>query len=360
LARSGQLAGRDVIQPSFVPGDARRASCGRMKIVSVINYKGGVGKTTLTANLGARLASRGMRVLLVDLDPQSSLTFSFLPTEDWEARFAAGRTIRSWFEAMGGPAAPRFGQLVVQPERVHAEAAVQASGGRLGLICSDPLLIDTDLDLGARLPSEPSPQGRAGGLLAVLPTLAAALERRRAQDFLAVHRLLAAGLASLKRDSFDLVLIDCPPSFNLITRTAIVASEWLLVPARPDRLSTLGIGVLLNRVAALASAYNRSARRAEMGLRQIAPQPLGVVFTMVEEHGGKPVIVQGNAMQGVRLQGWPVFDAHVRYSATAFHQGAESGVPLVLRAFANPGWTGVVQSLDAVTEEFARRAGLAP
>ena len=47
-------------------------------IVSVINYKGGVGKTTTTANLAAELAFRGYKVLMVDLDPQASLTFSFI------------------------------------------------------------------------------------------------------------------------------------------------------------------------------------------------------------------------------------------------------------------------------------------
>jgi Mrp family chromosome partitioning ATPase len=57
-------------------GDGSRWWRAQLKIVSVINYKGGVGKTTLTANLGAELARRGGRVLLIDLDPQCSLTFS--------------------------------------------------------------------------------------------------------------------------------------------------------------------------------------------------------------------------------------------------------------------------------------------
>jgi len=54
-----------------------------MHVISVINYKGGVGKTTITANLGAELARRGRRVLLIDIDPQASLTFSFIPPEEW-------------------------------------------------------------------------------------------------------------------------------------------------------------------------------------------------------------------------------------------------------------------------------------
>jgi len=69
-------------------------------VVSVINYKGGVGKTTLTANIGAELAARGRRVLLVDLDPQASLTFSFVQIEEWEERYAGSRTLLQWYDSV--------------------------------------------------------------------------------------------------------------------------------------------------------------------------------------------------------------------------------------------------------------------
>ncbi len=64
-----------------------------MKTISVINYKGGVGKTTITANLAAELAWRGETVLLIDLDPQSSLTFSFFGVDDWARDYSDKRTI---------------------------------------------------------------------------------------------------------------------------------------------------------------------------------------------------------------------------------------------------------------------------
>ena len=63
-----------------------------MKVVSVINYKGGVGKTTTTANLAAELAWRGKDVLIIDLDPQASLTFSFIKPEEWQDKYGRSPT----------------------------------------------------------------------------------------------------------------------------------------------------------------------------------------------------------------------------------------------------------------------------
>lgn len=55
-----------------------------MQIVSIINYKGGVGKTTVTSNLAAELAWRGKKVLVLDMDAQASLTFSLLTPDFWD------------------------------------------------------------------------------------------------------------------------------------------------------------------------------------------------------------------------------------------------------------------------------------
>ena len=71
-----------------------------MSIVSVINYKGGVGKTTVTANLAAELAWRNYDILLIDLDPQASLTFSFIEQELLESDFVNARIINIWFDAI--------------------------------------------------------------------------------------------------------------------------------------------------------------------------------------------------------------------------------------------------------------------
>jgi chromosome partitioning protein len=189
-------------------------------VVSVINYKGGVGKTTLAANIGADMAARGRRVLLVDMDPQASLTFSLFRVEEWEAQLAREQTILQWFDVFlrAGTVGP-LRTYVVSPPAVNE--VVQPLGGQLDLLASHLGLIEVDLDLAARL----------GG----------AQFQKSHPQFLPIHRLLADALSDDGFARYDAVLIDCAPNFNMVTRTAIVASDYLVVPTRPDYLSSLGV-----------------------------------------------------------------------------------------------------------------------
>ena len=104
-----------------------------MKIVSVINYKGGVGKTTITANIAAQLAWSGRRVLMIDLDPQTNLTFSFLRPADWEKNFSKSRTIKALFDSLLQGQAASLAGLIYEPKR--ARDALKGNG-KLDLICS--------------------------------------------------------------------------------------------------------------------------------------------------------------------------------------------------------------------------------
>jgi chromosome partitioning protein len=71
-----------------------------MQIISVMNYKGGVGKTTVTANIAGELAFRGRKVLLVDMDAQASLTFSFVTPDFWDQNLKEKKTIKNWFDCI--------------------------------------------------------------------------------------------------------------------------------------------------------------------------------------------------------------------------------------------------------------------
>ncbi|WP_326833805.1 AAA family ATPase [Amycolatopsis rhabdoformis] len=299
-----------------------------MRVVAVMNYKGGVGKTTLTANLGAVAAARGLKVLLLDLDPQTNLTFSFYSVEDWQDRLKDDRTIKRWYEGdMPGRDVP-LGDLIVTPERVNK--LLDDTGGRLDLISSHLGLIDIDLELAAKL----------GG------TTIGSSKRK----FLDLHGCLRNALQDSQFQDYDLVLVDCAPNFGLVTKTAIVACEQILVPAKADYLSTLGLDYLYGNCASLVQEFNDYANHGG-GTEEhwpIEPSFLGVVFTMVQIYSQQVTLAQHGYIEEVRLNSRvPVLENKVRNSPRHFGDAGESGIPAMMRASA---------AKDEVVREFDRLA----
>ena len=305
-----------------------------MDIVSVINYKGGVGKTTTTANLAAQLAWTGKNVLLIDLDPQASLTFSLIRPDDWEADLAETRTIKRWFDTVSeGDEVDMNSLLFEQMQINHA----LRDKGRLALIPSHLGLINVDLELATLL----------GG--------ASIAQAKR--NYVKVHRRLAKGLADLDQNAFDIVLIDCPPNFNIVTKTAIVASDRVLVPAKPDYLSTLGITYLRRNLNQLVSDYNEyAAEKVGEAVDPINPRILGVIFTMVQFYSQEPIAAHRGYMNQTRaLEGVPVFDNFIRENKTAFGEAPETLLPVVLKHYSSPTYKNIVDELELATREFASR-----
>src|SRR4051812_4611990 len=254
-----------------------------MRVVAVMNYKGGVGKTTLTANLGAVAASRGKHVLLLDLDPQTNLTFSFFSIDDWHDRLKDNYTIKRWYGAEIPGRDISLTDLVVTPERVNT--VLSNTAGRLDLISSHLGLIDIDLELAARLGGTTTLDGSK-------------------RKFLDLHGCLRRALMGNDQFSgYDLVLIDCAPNFGLVTKTAIVASEHVLVPAQADYLSTLGLAYLGGNLTTLVAQFNDYVHHkgGDQGHRSIDPGLLGVVFTMVQIYSQQVVLAQHQYIEEVRL-----------------------------------------------------------
>ena len=190
-----------------------------MKVVSVINYKGGVGKTTLTANLGAYAASQGKRVLMIDLDPQTHLTFSFMTPEYWGRHYADTKTLKNYFERVtrdDDDLLP-LSELII-PLRPGSTLDYDYDNMKLDLVSSHLELINIDIELSA--------------LMSAPTTLMVA------SRFLKGYSYLRKELEKLE-DEYDLVLLDCPPNFYVMVKNAIVASDYYIVPARPDYLLTL-------------------------------------------------------------------------------------------------------------------------
>jgi chromosome partitioning protein len=309
-----------------------------MKIVSVINYKGGVGKTSLTANLGAELAWRGKRVLLIDLDAQASLTFSFIKPDEWEARYESSKTIKSWFDSFENSSPMPLTSLIQTPARI---AQTLGGRGKLDVIYSHLGLINVDLELATNL---------GGANLA-----------QAKKNFISIHKRLADGLSLIAKDNkYDLVLIDCPPNFNIVTKTAIIASDYILVPTRPDELSTLGIDYLMRSIKGLIKDYNDYAA-LEQGIKEkvISPKIVGVVFTMIQEYGGAPMSAQNAYITKVKTgSGLPVFKSYIKRNDTLFAEAPQYGVPVVLHGYSNVSHQSVVDGLEEVATEFSTNLGL--
>jgi len=300
------------------------------RIVSVINYKGGVGKTTLTANIGAELGNRGRRVLLMDLDPQASLTFCFYTATQWETELQEGRTVLQWIAPLlGGDELPSLSEFVLTPPKVND--AIKDSGGRVDLVASHLGLIDVDQDLAAEL----------GGSRAQI----------RSPNFLRVHRMISNALASEAFADYDVVLIDCPPNFGMMTRAGIVASDWILVPARPDYLSTLGISYLRGRLSELVDDYNRAIALNAAPVPAISPEILGVVVTMLQYAGSQPINAHQASVRGLTELEIRIFEQRIRLSNTAFG-GTEDSLPVVLAPAGN---AAVQYELQQLTSEFYAR-----
>lgn len=305
-----------------------------MKIVTVVNYKGGVGKTTLAANIGAEIARRGRRVLLVDLDPQASLTLSFYRPEQWSAELRPHRTIRHWFEdrrTRSPSLDPR--DLVTAPGRVNWY--LEPTGGRLDLIASDLTLGDVEEAL-------------------VIDAHRAA-DARSGDSYLRILGRLRDAFTALPTDAYDLALIDCPPSFGMMTRSAITASDHILVPARPDELSTVAIEHLMDRLTHFRGTYEHMLGRARRpnDFPPVVAQVLGVVYTMVRFHGSEPIPIERYFINQPRAN-LPVFTSVVRESHRYFAESAADSVPMVL-AEKTPRHN--VAEMKELVSEFVRRIG---
>jgi chromosome partitioning protein len=172
------------------------------RIIALFNQSGGVGKSTLTMNLGYHLAQRHPnRVLLIDMDPQASLTtFMGLEPEN---------LTKTVYEAAVGEE-----PLTIHPEAIHGMS-----------------LVPSNINLSA----------------AELELVSALMREMRLKN--AIAPIL---------DKYDFILIDCPPSLGILSVISLVAATHVLVPIQCQFKSFQGTDLLLNTVARLRKAANRS------------------------------------------------------------------------------------------------------
>ena len=303
-----------------------------MKVVSVINYKGGVGKTTLTANLGAYAAMKGLRVLMIDLDPQTHLTFSFMTPEYWGKKYADGMTLRDYFAPIirGASELRSLSSLIIPLKTGN----LLNNNVKMDLISSHLELINIDVELAGLF------SGTNSQMLAA--------------NSLRGYSYLRRELDRLK-DSYDLVLIDCPPNFYVMVKNAILASDYYIVPARLDYLSTLGVAELQKKVENYLKQYDEymNILEGDVRYRPVFLTMLGVVPTMVDIwKGDEPITVQREYMSIMKKKGYHIFH-YIRNNASLFGAAPSEGVPAVLtRPRFNLTAKRIVSELKILGDEF--------
>lgn len=308
-----------------------------MKIISVINYKGGVGKTTVTANIAAELARRNKKILLLDMDAQASLTFSFITPDFWDSSLKDHHTIKNYFDNISQGYAPApLSNLVVKPQ-VNNYLSQMGSSGHIDLISSHLGLINVDLELATLL----------GG---------ANLNQAKL-NYIKVHGKLRDSIEEYASNYYDVVLIDCPPNFNIVTKNALIASDQILIPAKPDYLSTLGIDYLHRSVGQLIREFNEFASM-DSSVRQSNPITLGVVFTMIQLYGGGPIGSQQQFITQTKRLAIPTFESYFRENKTIFASAPQDGIPVTLHEYSSGTYSDVVTEINAFVDEFEHRAGI--
>jgi len=177
------------------------------KIISLVNQKGGVGKTTTSINLSASLGKLNQKTLLIDLDPQGNSTTGL--------GINKGDINYSIYDILNGSAEPK-------------QAIIKTKFTCLSIIPATINLAGLDIEL---------------------------VEKGYQNNAFKKHEQLRLALDKIK-DNYDYIIIDCPPSLGLLTTNALVASDSVIIPVQCEFFALEGITQLLNTVIMTQTRLN--------------------------------------------------------------------------------------------------------
>lgn len=205
------------------------------EIIAIANQKGGVGKTTTTINLGAALAEKHKKVLIIDLDPQGNASTGLgVPQE--------ARKLTTYDLLSGDAELP--------------EAIVATNFANLSMVPSTTDLSSADIEL---------------------------VDNSK-RSFLLRHILRDERINAL---GFDYILIDCPPSLNILTVNAMVAADSIIVPLQSEFFALEGLSQLILTVRDVRQSAN-PALRIE-----------GIALTMYDQRNNLSLQVEDDARQNM-------------------------------------------------------------
>lgn len=289
--------------------------------IAFINYKGGVGKTSLLVNVGACLAKLGKRVLICDFDTQSNASIWLLKLDRWNKINGSGEgAIYSIFD----PARQRVKDLIVR-DVLEGKTGDKPLPG-LDLIPTTFNLVDLENEYAGD-PKRP--------------------------PYLVFREQLAEVEAN-----YDFILFDCPPNILRASQCGIFAAEEIYVPSNPDALSLIGFTLLVEK---LGKFHQLSASFRTSGMGTPA-RVQGIIFNSIKT--GVDIEVPKMRMQ-LRLNQFrtakrvgaaaKIFDTQIR-DAMVVRRAVTLGLPVVLLAQEGEGagQDNVVNDFRQLADEMVR------
>lgn len=292
-------------------------SIGRQaKVISFLNMKGGVGKTTLTINIGEKLAEKS-KVLVIDMDPQFNATQSLLLYRSIKSK--EGNLIDDAEELVQQEitSAQYYEQLSNQKKtilQIFEDTNFVELKGEKSLdieIIPNLYLVPGDLKLSKEIPGDNV--GKAGVIL----------------DYLTEGNLL---------ERYDYILIDCPPTWSILTHASLVASDYYVIPGKVDFYSSIGIQLLeemIDKKVKNDSMYKRIGRELHR---------LGIIFTLVQKNISAERIRKDNLKN--RHNNLNFFNSEFGYVPSLPNR-----VTMINEVKGNGNYTELVNSVDRITTE---------